>query len=283
MTEWQRVNRNHPCEICNHTDWCTFTVNGSCCMRVESIHPMHNGGWWHTSARPGSNRQPVPYKGTALPLSYAPIDFDKLITRWRKEKAGELESYAATLGVGKQDLDDLHVAYAPEYRAFAFPMYRPDGTIAGIRLRNEFHKWSVKGGHQGLFIPFAAVKRFPIDPVMIVEGPTDAAAGLALGFFTIGRPNNLVGNEMIVEVLNSIPVKSIIVCYDNDEHLDSMGKLIRPGPVGAERLIKYLKYRVTRFVPPTKDLRSFLTSGGTRDLLLSTLTNTVHTHDHQRN
>jgi hypothetical protein len=114
---------------------------------------------------------------------------------------------------------------------------------------------------------------------MIVEGPTDTAAGLSLGFFTIGRPNNLVGNEMVVAVLKELQiVKDVIVVYDNDEHIDSMGKRIRPGPIGAERLIKCLKQRVTRFVPPTKDLRSFKQSGGTSQLIHSMLGNTVRTY-----
>ena len=274
--EWNRVNRHHPCEICNHADWCTYIDNGSCCMRVESPRPMHNGGWFH--GRGSSTTEHRIYNPkTAVQLRPHAPDFDSLMNRWESHREGELESYAALLGVGQQDLRDLHVCYASEYKAFAFPMRHPDGTITGIRLRNEFRKWSVKGSHQGLFIPFMAVRRFPVHTVMVVEGPTDTAAGLALGFFTIGRPNNLVGNEMIAEVLNDLPVKDVIVCYDNDEHIDAMGKLIRPGPMGAERLIERLKHRVTRFVPPTKDLRSFLTSGGSRSLLLSTTSSTIRT------
>lgn len=245
-------------------------------MRVESSRNMHNGGWFHGRGSSTTER-PTHTRTTAVQLRTHAPDFDQLMNRWEREKAGELESYAALLGVGQQDLRDLHVCYAPEYKAFAFPMRHPDGTITGVRLRNEFHKWSVKGSHQGLFIPFMAVRRFPVHTIMIVEGPTDTAAGLALGFFTIGRPNNLVGNEMIVEVLNDLPAKDVIVCYDNDEHIDSMGKRIRPGPFGAERLIKCLKQRVTRFVPPTKDLRSFLTGGGSHSLLLSLTSSIIRT------
>ncbi len=274
MNDWHRVGRNHPCEICNHTDWCTYVTDGACCMRVESPRPMHNGGWWHRSGHLTAV-QPLAVK--ARPIAGPAPDFLTLITRWRNEKAGELEPYAAQLGVGKQDLIDLHVCWAKEYQAFAFPMYNPNGDIVGIRLRNDFRKWSVKGGHQGLFIPYAAVKRFPVHTVMIVEGPTDTAAGLALGFFTIGRANNLVGNEMVIQVLNELHPRDAIVCYDNDEHIDSMGKRIRPGPMGAERLIRLLKCRVTRFVPPTKDLRSFLTSGGDSDLINSLVGNTIRT------
>lgn len=271
MTEWHRVNRHRPCEICNHTDWCTYCDTGSCCMRMESSRSMRNGGYFH----PVSGSSPAS-PGYISPRSVSPYhvqpqhrNFNELIARWKSEKAGELEPYAALLGVGLQDLIDLDVCWAKEYRAFAYPMHNPDGETVGIRIRNNFHKWSVKGSRQGLFIPFAAAKRFDTSKVMIVEGPTDCAAGLALGFFTIGRPNNLVGNEMIVELLRQLPVKEVIVAYDNDEHVDSMGKRIRPGPFGAERLIKSLRRPVTRFVPPTKDLRSFLTSGGSRALLLS--------------
>lgn len=245
-------------------------------MRVESDRPMHNGGWFH---RRGSSTLERPADCRKMTVQFRPHapDFRKLIDGWRREKAGELESYAATLGVGRQDLNDLHVCWAKEYQAFAFPMCDQDGEIVGIRLRNDVHKWSVKGGHQGLFIPFAAVKRFPISTVMVVEGPTDCAAGLALGFFTIGRPNNMVGNDMVAAVLSELRPSDVIVCFDNDEHVDSMGKLIRPGPFGAERLIKTLKHRVTRFIPPTKDLRSFLQSGGTHDDIQSVLRTSVRT------
>jgi hypothetical protein len=247
-------------------------------MRVESTRSMHNGGFWHPVAGSSWGRAMRPKAHEVGSTPTRPPDFEALIARWRREKAGELEPYAATLGVTRQDLDDLHVCWAPEYQAFAFPMSNAQGDIVGIRLRNDVHKWSVRGGHQGLFIPFAAVKRFPITTVMVVEGPTDCAAGLALGFFTIGRPNNLVGNEMVVEVLNELKPKDVIVAYDNDEHVDSMGKLVRPGPFGAERLIKCLKQRVTRFCPPTKDLRSFIQTGGTRELILAICSHTVKSY-----
>jgi hypothetical protein len=244
-------------------------------MRIDSPRPMHNGGYWHPARGSSTTEQRAYNPKTAVQLRTHAPDFTALIARWRREKAGELEPYAATLGVGRQDLDDLHVAWAPEYKAFAFPMHNANGEVVGIRLRNDVHKWSVRGGHQGLFIPFAAVKRFPITTVLVVEGPTDCAAGLALGFFTIGRPNNLSGGEMIREVLREIPAKDVIVCYDNDWHVDSMGKRIRPGALGAEKLIKELRRPVTRFIPPTKDLRSFLQEGGTRNLLLSVVQSTV--------
>lgn len=278
--EWQRVNRNHPCAICGKIDWCTYTDQGACCMRTESSRSMANGGYFHPLS---SDLRSSPLLSSARLSSHIPSTplhskyFADLITRWRREKAGQLESYAALLGVGWQDLDDLHACWSPEFKAFAYPMCNADGDVVGIRLRNDFHKWSVKGGHQGCFVPHKAIRRLPITTVLIVEGPTDCAAGLCLGYFTIGRPNNMVGNDIVAAVLNELRPRDVIVAFDNDEHYDSMGKLVRPGPFGAERLIKTLKHRVTRFVPPTKDLRSFLQSGGTHDDIQSVLRTSVRT------
>jgi hypothetical protein len=235
---------------------------------------MHNGGYFHPSGHLNAV-QPLASK-PARPIVGPTRNFSALIERWRREKAGELEPFAAILGVERQDLMDLHTCWANEYKAFAFPMYNPGGDVVGIRLRNDFHKWSVKGGHNGLFIPWGALKRLPLDVVMICEGPTDTAAGLALGIFSIGRPMCLGCEDMVSEVLKQIKPKTLIVCFDNDERVVN-GKRIRPGPIGAERLISHLRCRATRFVPPTKDLRSFLTGGGSRSLLLSIIGGTVRT------
>lgn len=198
-------------------------------------------------------------------------DFTKLIARWRTEKAGELESLAATLGVGQQDLTDLHTCWAPEHRAFAFPMYGPDGFVVGIRLRGEQYKWSVKGSHPGLFIPYSAIRRVNLDFVLITEGPTDTAAGLRLGLFAIGRPSCRGCEETVVQVLQELGAKNVILVYDNDEHYDKRGVLVQPGVKGADSLRKTIPwpFKVSKFIPPTKDLREFLTIGGTKDLLLS--------------
>jgi hypothetical protein len=245
-------------------------------MRIESPRPLKNGGWLH-GARSSKAEQSLYKRQVAGSTPAAPIDFRKLINRWRKEKAGELEPLAATLGVQKEDLIDLHTCWAPEYRAFAFPMSNADGDVVGIRLRNDQFKWSVKGSHQGLFIPFSAVGRFPLDLIIITEGPTDTAAALALGFFAIGRPACRGCEQMVVDVLRQLPVKEVVICYDNDEHIDKMGKRIRPGPKGAEDLARQIPFRCSRFVPPTKDLREFLTLGGTRELLLSCVDTSIRT------
>jgi hypothetical protein len=275
--QWFRVNRDRHCVVCDHDDWCTYSDLGACCMRVESSKPMRNGGWLHGAG--SSTAEQSPYKRQMTGSSPAPpiVDFGKLIDRWRKEKAGELEPLAATLGVKQRDLVDLHACWAPDYHAFAFPMFNADGNVVGIRLRNEQFKWSVKGSHPGLFIPFNAINRVSMTQILITEGPTDTASALTLGFFAIGRPACRGCEQMVVDVLKQLRVTEIVIVYDNDEHLDKTGRRIRPGPRGAEELALKIPFRCSRFVPPTKDLREFLTLGGTRELLLSCVDTCIRT------
>ena len=47
-----RVNRRHSCPVCGKTDWCAFNSTIAICMRVESNHPIKNGGWLHKLSEP---------------------------------------------------------------------------------------------------------------------------------------------------------------------------------------------------------------------------------------
>jgi DNA primase len=122
-------------------------------------------------------------------------------------------------------------------------------------------KWAVRGSKAGLFIPFDAGKRLPRSPLFVCEGPTDTAAALSIGFFAIGRPACLGQEEMVLTLIRKFHPQQIIVCYDND----------KPGIAGADKLIRYIRCPVVRFVPPAKDLRHFVNLGGTKELVYSIL------------
>jgi hypothetical protein len=127
-------------------------------MRVESAVPMRNGGFWHAN-NGHVNRTRVVYRPARAPVQPVAIDVGKLLADWRARSAGELEPFAATLGVSKTALESLGCVYAPEHRAFAFPMYDSSGKAVGIRLRNhEGRKWAVTGSKQGLFLTNEMVK-----------------------------------------------------------------------------------------------------------------------------
>jgi len=224
---------------------------------------LKNGGWAHkTLSGDLTSVQPLAVK--ARPIAGTAQNFASLIKTWQSQRNGELEPYAATLGVDRQALVDLGACYAKEYRAFAFPMCLPSSEVVGIRLRSDDRKWAVKGSHAGLFIPFNRISK----KLLICEGPTDTAAGLTLGYFAVGRPACLGCEQMIAELIREACLSEAIIVCDNDA----------PGIRGAEKLAQALQCRTVCVVPPTKDLRAFVSAGGTAQLLESLTESCVRTH-----
>jgi DNA primase len=136
-------------------------------------------------------------------------------------------------------------------------MYDEEGRVPGIRLRYpDGRKLSVKGGKEGLFLPRDFV---PQSPVLIAEGPTDAAALLDLGIpSVVGRPSCTGGIKLLVALVQRRPAEVIIVA-DGDE----------PGRRGADNLAGVLAVyakavRVIRPPDGMKDAREWLRAGARR-------------------
>jgi len=252
MTEWIRVNQQEPCHICHKPDWCTVAGDGSaaCCMRVESTRQMHNGGWLHKLSDPA----PRYISRTRAPAAL--VDFREILRNWQKKTSqDEIDTYAASLGVSVMALEDLGAAWAWPHSAWAWPMRSGAGEIVGIRLRSDSGKWAVTGSHQGVFAPTA----WPDMPheALICEGPTDTAAGLSMGFQAIGRPSCLGCEQVLIETCKRLGVDHIIIVADNDG----------PGKAGAQKLAALLKMPWKIIVPPGKDLRKWVQTGATKELL----------------
>lgn len=251
---WIRVNRREPCKVCEKPDWCTMCpeLGIARCMRIESTRASKAGGWIHEL---GENFVPPVSK----PLPETSIHADALMHGWRRETTpDQVEAFAAELGISTPALNALGIAWAPEYRAFAFPMSDSEGKVIGVRLRNrEGKKWAVKGSRQGLFVPsLEGQKR-----VFVCEGPTDTAACLSMGFFAIGRPCCLGCEEMLCESLRRLKVRECVLALDNDT----------AGINGTEKLITFLRVPFQRLIPPAKDMRAFVVAGGTAQLVESML------------
>lgn len=342
---WTRVTRRNPCVICSHDSWCGVSPDGrqAICMRVESDHPTKNGGWLHnlsgTTGKSEATRGNAVHaacfpattenktNGVQVPTAQTSLDCDKLLANWRQHQNGQLELFAATIGVSQDALRLLGCVWASEHRAFAFPMRDASGRVIGIRLRNERgDKWAVKGSRQGLFLNVSVgVEKPTADPatglpegmrgsgagsgerpdaqsistekggdapcqseqsrtshqtdqspgsnaaptvqalsaaaLLIVEGPTDTAAAIDLGYRVIGRPACVGCEDMIVQVVKSEPMVPVFIIADADE----------PGQRGARSLqAKLGKAKIITL--PAKDLRAFVTSGGT-NLLLNEILN----------
>lgn len=266
---WTRVTRSTPCPICHKPDWCCIGDKGINCMRVESMHSVHNGGWFH----PFEEGSPAPRPVSRIKaMRTCALDTGELLRRWSGNF--QMDNLATELGVSVDSLLALGTRWAPEYHAHAFPMWI-SGKVVGIRLRNAEKKWAVKGSHSGLFIPFSAIGRLSPKTVMVCEGPTDTAAALDLGFFAIGRPSRLGHENDVDEILKEIGTKEAIVCVDNDERINKQGKREAPGQQGAQKLAEAISCRVVMYTPPAKDLRQFLVNGGSHALLESSFRDCV--------
>jgi len=263
-SSWLRVSKKDPCRVCEKADWCTYTEAGAaCCMRVESLKPLKNGGWLHKS---NERTAPVYYqKRTQAPTIESAPDFDNLCKNWSQEtSAGQIARLASDLDVCPMALVNLGCAWARPYKAWAFPMKDPMGKIIGIRLRAwNGQKWAVKGSRAGLFIPGVLPSNENV--LMVVEGPTDCAAALPLGYAAIGRPSCLGCEDEVKKFMAHRRFSRALIVTDNDT----------PGLRGSNKLQLHLNVRSCVWAPPAKDLRQFLSAGGNRQVVDSLLKDIV--------
>jgi hypothetical protein len=258
---WVTVSKRFPCPICEHPDWCMIGERFVLCNRVESKLPSPGGGWLHPIGedKPVAKPKPppVPPVPTALPVG-------KLMRQWSLETmADELWSLADGLGVSLPSLEALGAAYATPYAAWAFPMRDGYSEPVGIRLRaTDGRKWAVKGSKAGLFIPMTGNVA---SCLYVTEGPTDTAAALTLGLYAVGRPSCNSGGPEIKTFAKAHSVREIVVVADND----------KPGLDGASKVAKEIGLPARIWIPPCKDIREFLNSGGTAALIESDLKNVV--------
>jgi hypothetical protein len=96
-----------------------------------------------------------------------------------------------------------------------------------------------------------------IRTIYILEGCTDLAAALTLDLDAIGRPSCRGSVSHTQVTINRLHIQRAILITDND----------RPGIEGAKALASELQIPVASMLLPAKDLRQFLSYGGTRCLL----------------
>jgi hypothetical protein len=222
-------------------------------MRIESDRPLRNGGWLHVdgSRNRTGRRTPAPRCCGGYIEHLDSPTLSAILDKWYSF-GSELPVWAARLGVSTRSLKWL-AAQSIGVSQIAFPMFDENGELIGIRLRNEAgKKWAVKGSRQGLFIPFAAIPTLlRRRNALVVEGPTDTAAGLDLGFMTIGRPACRGQEKMLADCLTNLGINEVIIVADNDE----------PGRSGASSLQGKIRGRSVIWYPPEKDLRAAFHKG----------------------
>lgn len=114
-------------------------------------------------------------------------------------------------------------------------------------------------------------------PILIVEGPTDVAAALSLGFEAVGKPSNTGGIAALLKLVHGRPVAII---GENDRKADGTW----PGKTGMEKTFEAVRGvcpSAVKVLPPAdaKDLRNWryqygLTTDGLLDAIAAGDTST---------
>ena len=249
----RRVNARLPCPICEKRDWCLLAEDGSraICARVESDRRAGDAGWLHVlhaSWPPVRRRRPVTIKLHRSDFASAAAIAAEFLDPDGPSSVAEL---AAILGVSAESLTRLRVGW--NGWAWTFPMSDARGATIGIRLRRmNGAKLAVTGSSQGLFVPTGVDAS---GRLLVVEGPSDTAAALDLGFAAIGRPSCNGGADLIRSFVTRARCPDVVVFADGDG----------PGRSGAATLAKQLapftRVRVAEPPHPHKDLREWLRAG----------------------
>jgi hypothetical protein len=247
-----RVNKNKPCPICQKNDWCLFSENGQLAISARitegSVQRCGDAGYLHflepdkkPTGKPIKRYFPEPHLFRDFTDTSAA--FEAAITD------GQITELSKSLGVSVNSLRRLHVGW--DESAYTFPMRDEKLKIIGIRRRfMDGRKFAVKGSTNSLFIPDGLSK---VGELFICEGPTDTAAGLDLGFDSIGRPNC---NSRIDMTCKFARGRKVTIIADRD----------KPGIKGAKKLARKLIKKcpeVLIIVPPEgiSDLREWVKKG----------------------
>jgi len=269
QTTWRRVSRPYPCPVCERPDWCLVTgrveaPTAAICARIESAKRCGEAGWLHL-LRDDDWRQRSRYRSVSIDAAAQPTDLAQFAHDCEAAFSPSCrELLACELGVSGDSLLRLRVGWCRSFRAYTFPMSDVGGNVRGIRLRAPSgRKWSVKGGHEGLFL--AADLR--VDELLLIcEGPTDTAALFDLGFAAVGRPSCSGGVGLVVELLRNLQACEVAIVADGD----------LAGQRGATNLAAVLaaySHRVRIVTPPAgvKDAREWRRRGATRDDVLAAI------------
>lgn len=231
--------------------------------------PLKNGGYWYTNPEKVDPKK-LPPKEPETP----PIDAEKILGEcYTLTRAEWISRLADNLGVSRWSLVNLGFAWVPGniirrhmdwhgHGSWGIPMRNGAGVPVGVRLRTESgKKISIRGSREGIFIPNTGYS----STALTVEGPTDLAAALTLGYWGIGRPTCRGGIAHMQVAINRLRIRRVISIGDND--LPKWENEKSPGIEGAKTLAAELQVPVASLLLPTKDLRQFVNDGGTADVL----------------
>lgn len=265
MSNWIRATKQNRCPICDHDHYCGWTDDGAVihCMRISEgsfKEDQKNGGWFHRTDKYDASRKYTPRPKQPKPVQdMTDLNYRFLIS------SEQMESFSKELGVSILSLRKLGAGWDGE--VYTFPMRNEYDKIIGISRRTEPQKCCVVGSNIGIFWP-DSVSSQGKTRLFIVEGPTDCAAMLDMGFDVIGRQGCLGCVDIIQRFLQQ-GRREVIIVADRDEA--KKGPIEFPGIDGAMRLagqIKDLTAGLCVIQPPKyKDVREWYRAGATKPMI----------------
>lgn len=142
---WVRVNKTNPCPVCQKTDWCCISHDGSACIcpRTEQGSHKHIEGSGYLHILVPLECKPDRIRSTfTIPLNDQKPrpDFECLAGQYHQAMTEqERGSLARCLGVSPKSLQRLQVGKIDESRS-SWPMSQADGQVIGIRVRTLLGK-----------------------------------------------------------------------------------------------------------------------------------------------
>jgi len=285
MDSFHAVSRREPCPICRHADWCIVSNDGCVCIcrRTESPRPARSGIGWIHRLREGGARG-----ASALPrtVGSAPrADRIDIAAYFAALPQGDVQdrmckALETKLGLPAAILRTLDWRWDRKAHAIAIPMRDAWGQVTGIRYRafGSGQKWARRGSKDGLFFDPEFVP-YDADTLLVCEGPTDAAAAMACGFWVVGRSSCGTGRDLIRDFVNRHDVKRLVIIADDDKPRPRPGGgTWRPGFDGAKRLGEQLGKPYGIALPPLgcKDLRDWFRKGTLNEVTLQQAIGGVH-------
>jgi len=254
------VSRERPCPICERRDWCLVSKEGGAepvaaiCPRTESPIQWGAAGWLHRLR--GEDPRPRP-RGVEL----EPVPVDHRPEAERLARGADLDLVGRSLGLPGAALRRLLVGVGEDrFGPFSsWPQIDEGLRVVGISLRRaDGSKRLRRGDRAGLHVPIDLPDDLSRERILVVEGGSDAAAGLALGRVAVGRPSVLACFKELKRLLRSRRPGAISVVADRDEH----GAGLR-GAVQLARVLSVVSpdVRVVEPPPGVKDLRAWLAAG----------------------
>jgi len=277
MSDWIRVKRPEICPICEKSDGCSISADGTavCCSRVPSdklVGAPFAGGYIHKL------EDPIPKRRLhRKPKKHVPEkNFFELCRLYqRKILSGHFAKLSQQLGISVASLKRLQTGW--DGSNYTFPMASGTNRIRGISLRTiAGKKFMVTGSKLGLYWP-VGVSQDSKEILFICEGASDCGALLDLGFEPIARVSCNSCVDYIVLFLKGHNRKVIIMTDKDTPKTRPDGSTWRPGQEGAYALVEAIKplvqwVKVVR--PREKDMRKWLNRGATKKAVLAVADNT---------